>query len=424
MAQYIPLAALSAILMFVAWNMGEWREFVRLRTFRLPYRVILLSVFVLTVVVDLTVAVEVGIFFACFIFIYRISSLSTAEPAQLPDHFATNGVAVYKLTGALFFGAVQLIESLLVNVPERALVLDFSSVIYIDSSGEESLEELLELYQEKGIPILVYGLRQQPRDLLLRTPLAAAFGRAACVWRYGKPAPLSGKLDKRGIEKMSGAGRGWPCFTQYHSTRKVLGMNIVHPVFTLNSGQGMPAVGMGTYKLNGREGVASMLEGITNGYRLLDSAFNYENEGSVGAAVRECGPPRGELFVTSKLPGRHQRYAEAVSTIEESPYRNRLDYLDLYLIHWPNPRQNLYVEAWQAMIEAQQKGLLRSIGVCNFLPEHIERLMAETGVCPAVNQIELHPFFPQDEALAFHRRHGIATQAWSPLGRAICCKTR
>ena len=150
-------------------------------------------------------------------------------------------------------------------------------------------------------------------------------------------------------------------------------MNIVHPVFTLNSGQGMPAVDMGTYKLNGREGVASMLEGITNGYRLLDSAFNYENEGSVGAAVRECGLPRGELFVTSKLPGRHQRYAEAVSTIEESLYRTGLDYLDLDLIHWPKPRQNLYVEAWQAMIEAQQKGLLRSIGVCNFLPEHIER---------------------------------------------------
>ena len=159
LAQHIPLAVLAGVLLFVAWNMGEWREFVRLRTFRLPYRVILLSVFVLTVVVDLTVAVEVGIFFACFIFIYRISSLSTAEPAQLPDNFASNGVAVYKLTGALFFGAVQFIESLLVNVPERALVLDFSSVIYIDSSGEESLEELLELYQEKGIPILVYGLR-------------------------------------------------------------------------------------------------------------------------------------------------------------------------------------------------------------------------------------------------------------------------
>ena len=169
LAQYIPLPALSAILMFVAWNMGEWREFARLRTFRLPYRLILLSVFVLTVVVDLTVAVEVGIFFACFIFIYRISSLSTAEKTQLPANTHQDGVATYKLTGAIFFGAVKLIDDMLANVPEKALVLDFSSVIYVDSSGEESLEELLEIYQEKGVPILVYGLRQQPTDLLTRT---------------------------------------------------------------------------------------------------------------------------------------------------------------------------------------------------------------------------------------------------------------
>lgn len=169
LAQYIPLPALSAILMFVAWNMGEWREFARLRTFRLPYRLILLSVFVLTVVVDLTVAVEVGIFFACFIFIYRISNLSTAEKTQLPANTHQDGVATYKLTGAIFFGAVKLIDDMLANVPEKALVLDFSSVIYVDSSGEESLEELLEIYQEKGVPILVYGLRQQPTDLLTRT---------------------------------------------------------------------------------------------------------------------------------------------------------------------------------------------------------------------------------------------------------------
>ena len=169
LAQYIPLPALSAILMFVAWNMGEWREFARLRTFRLPYRLILLSVFVLTVVVDLTVAVEVGIFLACFIFIYRISSLSTAEKTQLPANTHQDGVATYKLTGAIFFGAVKLIDDMLANVPEKALVLDFSSVIYVDSSGEESLEELLEIYQEKGVPILVYGLRQQPTDLLTRT---------------------------------------------------------------------------------------------------------------------------------------------------------------------------------------------------------------------------------------------------------------
>ena len=170
LAQYIPLPALSAILMFVAWNMGEWREFVRLRTFRLPYRLILLSVFVLTVVVDLTVAVEVGIFFACFIFIYRISSLSTAERFDLDKTIAkTDGVTAYKLTGAIFFGAVKLIDDMLTQRPTKALVLDFSSVIYIDSSGEESLEELLESYHEQGIPILVYGLRQQPVDMLTRT---------------------------------------------------------------------------------------------------------------------------------------------------------------------------------------------------------------------------------------------------------------
>ena len=181
LAQYIPLAALSAILMFVAWNMGEWREFARLRTFRLPYRIILLSVFILTVVVDLTVAVEVGIFFACFIFIYRISSLSTAERFRLPENFAQEGVDAYRLSGALFFGAVKFIESLQDNLPKRALVLDCASVIYIDSSGEESLEELLEIYQEKNIPIFVYGLRQQPTDMLTRTTWLQRLGLIACV---------------------------------------------------------------------------------------------------------------------------------------------------------------------------------------------------------------------------------------------------
>ena len=156
--------------MFVAWNMGEWREFVRLKTFRMPYRISLLLVFVLTVVVDLTVAVEVGIFFACFIFIYRISSLSTAERFELPEEMPqVAGVTSFKLTGAIFFGAVKLIDDMLIDMPSKALVLDFSSVIYIDSSGEESLEELLEVYQDKGVPILVYGLRQQPWDLLTRT---------------------------------------------------------------------------------------------------------------------------------------------------------------------------------------------------------------------------------------------------------------
>ena len=196
LAQYIPLAALSAILMFVAWNMGEWREFVRLRTFRLPYRVILLSVFVLTVVVDLTVAVEVGIFFACFIFIYRISSLSTAERIELPEEMPqVAGVTSFKLTGAIFFGAVKLIDDMLIDMPSRALVLDFSSVIYIDSSGEESLEELLETYHDKGVPILVYGLRQQPWDMLTRTGWLKRLGKENVLKEMGELRNRLSALD-------------------------------------------------------------------------------------------------------------------------------------------------------------------------------------------------------------------------------------
>ncbi len=190
------------------------------------------------------------------------------------------------------------------------------------------------------------------------------------------------------------------------------------PQRTLNDGAVLPAIGFGTYKLNGTEGVATMVRAIRNGYRLLDSAFNYENEGAVGEAVRRCGLPREQLSITSKLPGRHHRYQEAITTIEESLYRAQLDYYDLYLIHWPNPQVGLYVEAWQALIEARKRGLLRSIGVSNFLPGHLERLKQETGVVPAVNQIEMHPYFPQPEQRACDASYGIVTEAWSPLGRA------
>ena len=170
LAQYIPLAALSAILMFVAYNMGEWHEFARLKTYRIPYRVTLLAVFILTVVVDLTAAVEVGILAACFTFIYRISSLSTEESIALDDWPSEQAqdVKAYRLSGALFFGAVKLIDQLQANIPKKALILDFSGVIYIDSSGAESLEELAELYQEKKVPIYVYGLREQPKEMLGR----------------------------------------------------------------------------------------------------------------------------------------------------------------------------------------------------------------------------------------------------------------
>lgn len=190
------------------------------------------------------------------------------------------------------------------------------------------------------------------------------------------------------------------------------------PKRTLQDALTVPEVGFGTYQLNGHEGVEVMVRAIHNGYRLLDSAFNYENEGAVGEAVRQCGVARDELRITSKLPGRHQKYQEALRTIEESLFRAQLEYYDLYLIHWPNPKRGLYVEAWQALLEARKRGLVRSVGVCNFLPEHLDTLERETHVLPSVNQIEMHPYFSQATQVAYDRAHGIATEAWSPLGRA------
>jgi len=190
------------------------------------------------------------------------------------------------------------------------------------------------------------------------------------------------------------------------------------PEITLNDGLTLPVIGLGTYKLKGNEGVKSILSAIDTGYRLIDSAYNYENEGTVGEAVRRSSVPREELKITSKLPGRYQTYDKAVTTIQESLYRANLDYYDVYLIHWPNPKQDTYVEAWQALIDAKKSGLIRSIGVCNFLPEHLERLEKETGVKPSMNQIELHPFFNQASQRRWHNENNIVTESWSPLARA------
>ncbi|WP_307409269.1 aldo/keto reductase [Neobacillus ginsengisoli] len=190
------------------------------------------------------------------------------------------------------------------------------------------------------------------------------------------------------------------------------------PEITLNDGGTLPVIGLGTYKLKGNDGVNSIQSAIDIGYRLLDSAYNYENEGTVGEAVRRSSVPREELRITSKLPGRYQEYEKAVAAIQESLYRANLDYYDVYLIHWPNPKQDKYVEAWQALIDAKRSGLIRSIGVCNFLPEHIERLEKETGVKPSINQIELHPFFNQAQQRKWHEENNIITESWSPLARA------
>lgn len=186
-------------------------------------------------------------------------------------------------------------------------------------------------------------------------------------------------------------------------------------MYKLNDGQEIPDFGFGTYKLNGRKGVQSIVSAINNGYRMLDTAYNYENEGTVGRAIAES---RDKLTVTSKLPGRYYAYDDAITALQESLYRSHLDYFDLYLLHWPNPKRGMYVEAWQALIDAQKFGLVKSIGVCNFLPEHLNKLKDETGILPAINQIELHPYFNQALMRKFDRNNGIVTMDWSPLGRA------
>lgn len=188
--------------------------------------------------------------------------------------------------------------------------------------------------------------------------------------------------------------------------------------YQTRDGLRLPQIGFGTYKLNGTAGAEAISSAIANGYRLLDSAYNYENEGALGAGIRRSGVSRNQLLITSKLPGRYYHYNDAINAIQESLFRSNLDYFDLYLLHWPNPQRDQYVEAWQALIAAQKFGLVRHIGVCNFLPEHIDRLERETGVLPVVNQIELHPYFNQAAMRAYNAQKGILTEAWSPLGRA------
>lgn len=186
----------------------------------------------------------------------------------------------------------------------------------------------------------------------------------------------------------------------------------------LNDGHRLPVLGFGTYPLRGPAGVDSLVSALRHGYRLIDSAVNYENEGTVGEAVRRAGVPREEIVITSKLPGRHHEYGAAITCVYESLYRLGLDHIDLYLIHWPNPGAGRFVEAWQALVDLQREGVLRSIGTSNFLPEHLSRIIAGTGVTPAVNQVELHPYFPQLEQRAVHDQLGIRTESWGPLGQA------
>jgi diketogulonate reductase-like aldo/keto reductase len=189
------------------------------------------------------------------------------------------------------------------------------------------------------------------------------------------------------------------------------------PTYTLNDRTTLPAIGFGTYPLRGEQGITAIQSAIEAGYRLLDTAVNYGNEEEVGEAIRRSGIPREQLQVTSKIPGRHHGRDDAVASTHESLKRLGLDYLDLHLIHWPNPSVGRYVEAWEALIELREQGLVRSVGVSNFTGEHLARIIDATGVTPTVNQIELHPYFPQTQMREVNESHGIRTESWSPLGK-------
>lgn len=190
------------------------------------------------------------------------------------------------------------------------------------------------------------------------------------------------------------------------------------PQYELSDGVHIPFVGFGTYPLRGEQAATAVAHALSLGYRLIDTAVNYQNERDVGLGITRSRLDREDVFVTTKVPGRCHGYNETKASCRQSIEALRCDYLDLYLIHWPNPSVNKFVDSWRAMISLKDDGLVRTIGVSNFTQAFVGRLADETGVLPAVNQIEMHPYFPQAELRAFDDERGIRTEAWSPLGRA------
>jgi 2,5-diketo-D-gluconate reductase A len=189
------------------------------------------------------------------------------------------------------------------------------------------------------------------------------------------------------------------------------------PSLTLHDGVEIPQLGFGVFQVPPEETQSVVEEALAAGYRHIDTAAAYRNEKGVGAAIAASGIPREEIFVTTKLWNERQGFDLALETFEKSLGRLGLDRVDLYLIHWPAPPQNLFVETWKAFERIHGEGRSRTIGVSNFRIEDLERLERETAVVPTINQVELHPRFHQTELRAWHDAHRIATEAWSPLGQ-------
>ncbi len=185
----------------------------------------------------------------------------------------------------------------------------------------------------------------------------------------------------------------------------------------LNDGTTLPPIGFGTAGLRGEDAIEAVTRALENGYRLIDTAVNYRNEAEVGEGIRRSGVPRDEIVVTSKIPGRHHAYDDAITSTRQSLERLELDRIDVHLIHWPNPAQKTYHETWRALVQLRDDGLVRSPGVSNFTREHLQKVIEDTGVTPVLNQIELHPYFPQAEMRDVHAELGVLTESWSPMGK-------
>ncbi|MFC8999191.1 MULTISPECIES: aldo/keto reductase [Streptomyces] len=188
------------------------------------------------------------------------------------------------------------------------------------------------------------------------------------------------------------------------------------PPIILNNGVEMPQLGFGVWQVPDDEAQTAVAQALEAGYRSIDTAAIYGNEKGTGRAIAASGVPREELFVTTKLWNTDQGYDSTLRAFDTSLAKLGLEYVDLYLIHWPMPAKERYVDTYKAFEKLHADGRIRAIGVSNFLPEHLERLTAETSVIPAVNQIELHPHLQQHTAREYHAEQGIATEAWSPLG--------